>query len=97
MNGLTLAAILGVAFIASMTLGEVLKHRRLMAGVFEPDEQLHGGQLMPLDNLPLDGTWEIMCESEMEGLHTWQRYTPKNHLAVEGQDSGVYVVAREVG
>lgn len=59
------------------------------------EDPYFGGDLTPLDELPLDGSWEIACESEMEGLHTWQRFTPKHHLAHEASSSGVYVIARE--
>lgn len=50
----------------------------------------------PLQEIPLDGTWEILhkgCGDEP----TWVRYTPKHHFASFAKDSPVYIVAREIG
>lgn len=58
-------------------------------------EEHHEGSLAPLGELPLDGHIEILSLGRDNKL-TWERYTPRHHLAAAANDSTALVVVRFV-
>ncbi len=49
--------------------------------------------VMPLGQVPMDGTWEILHSGCGDGGN-FVRFTPKHHLASVHSDSGALVIAR---